>query len=545
MSTEEPDVGGTAAAAPARSGASHVGAGILLSRLAGLAREVITGSMLGIGVAADAFRAALRIPNLMQNLLGEGVLSASFIPVYSRLVDDEDEEKAGETAGAIAGLLAAATAVIVAGGVLAARPITVALTPGFVDNEAKLDLTVQLVKIMFPGVGMLVMSAWCLAILNSHRQFFLSYVAPVIWNVAQIIAVTAVAVGGSSQHTLAEGLAWGVVAGGIAQFLVQLPSVLRLIPRLRLSLNDRIPAVRDSLRRLGPVVFGRGVVQISGYVDLILASLLVTGALAADTAAQFFYLLPISLFGMSVAASELPELARLGQENAQEMRERVDRGLGRVAFFVVPTVAFYIAVGEPLIGALYERGKWDSGDTRLVWLALAVYSLGLVANTASRLLQNTLYALDDPRTPARIALVRVVAGSGIALALMFPLDTYVLDGTSIVSQSTLSGDGAGVLHLGVLGIAAGSAVAAWVEFALLHKALSWRIGSIALGGGRLPKLAAVAVVSALAGFVVSVVTSSLPIIATAVLSVGAAGFLYLTITLMLGFDIRRELSGVT
>lgn len=540
MSTPD-DPAGSVSTTPQRSGASHVGAGILLSRLAGLAREVITGSMLGIGVAADAFRAALRIPNLMQNLLGEGVLSASFIPVYSRLVENADEEEAGETAGAVAGLLAAATAVIVAGGMVAAEPLTRLLTPGFSDDPAKLDLTVQLVQIMFPGVGLLVMSAWCLAILNSHRQFFLSYVAPVLWNVAQIVAVTAVAIGGSTERTLAQGLAWGVVAGGAAQFLVQLPSVLALVPRLRLNFDDRRPAVRDALSRLGPVVFGRGVVQISGYIDLILASLLVTGALAANTAAQFFYLLPISLFGMSVAAAELPELARLGAGNAQEVRQRIDRGLGRVAYFVVPTVAFYIVLGEHLIGALYQRGRWEADDTRLVWLTLAAYSLGLLANTGSRLLQNTLYALDDPRTPARIALVRVLFGTGLAAALMFPFDSLGLDGTSIASAAGIDGDD--VLHLGVIGIALASAVAAWVEFALLHRALGWRIGSIAVGGGRLPRLGAVAVLAAAAGFAVSAVTESLPLVVTSVLSLGVAGFIYLTVTLVMGYDIRRELSG--
>ena len=185
------------------SGAAHVGAGILLSRLSGLAREIATSRMLGLGLAADAFRAALRIPNLLQNLLGEGVLSASFIPVYSRLLD-HDEEEAGRVAGAIAGLMAAATAVLVFGGIVAAEPLTLLLTPGFADDPEKLDLTVDLVRIMFPGVGVLVLSAWCLAILNSHRRFFLSYVAPVLWNLAQVAIVVAVFIRGGGQESLAR-----------------------------------------------------------------------------------------------------------------------------------------------------------------------------------------------------------------------------------------------------------------------------------------------------------------------------------------------------
>ena len=522
------------------SGATHVGAGILLSRLSGLVREVITASFLGLGVAADAFRAALRIPNLMQNLLGEGVLSASFIPVYARLAD-ADEEEAGRTAGAVAGLLAAATSVLVVVGMVLARPITIALTPGFADDPEKLGLTVSLVRIMFPGIGILVLSAWCLAILNSHRRFFLSYVAPVLWNVAQIAMVVIVAIGGSTERSIANALAWGVVIGGLAQFLVQLPSVLQLVPQLRLSLDHRRRAVRDSLGRLGPVIFGRGVVQISGYIDLLLASLLVTGAVAANTSAQFLYLLPVSLFGMSVAAAELPDLSRLGPQAPDVVLRRIGAGLGRVAYFVVPTAVVYIALGEILVGALFERNRFGPSDTRLVWLVLAAYSLGLLATTASRLLQNTLYALDDPRTPARIALVRVVVGTVVALTLMFWLDQFVIVGTAFRLDSSVPD--AGLLHLGAVGIALGSAAAAWVEFLLLRMALSWRVGTVELGGGRLPTVLTAAIVAAAAGRVVALVIGDPGPLVAAVPVLGTAGVVYLVLTAMAGLDVRSQLSG--
>ncbi|MDZ7673869.1 MAG: murein biosynthesis integral membrane protein MurJ [Acidimicrobiales bacterium] len=538
MSTHLTRSPGPDPAAAAPSGAASVGAGILLSRLSGLVREIVTAGFLGLGVSADAFRAALRIPNLMQNLLGEGVLSASFIPVYSRLADTDSEE-AGRTAGAIAGVLAAITSVLVLVGMVAARPITIALTPGFRDEPEKLDLTVNLVRIMFPGIGLLVLSAWCLAILNSHRRFFLAYVAPVLWNAAQIAVVAAVAIGGSTEVSLANGLAWGVVLGGFAQLVVQLPSIRGLVPHLRLSLDRRRPAVRDALRRMPPVVFGRGVVQISGYLDLVLASLLVTGAVAANTSAQFLYLLPVSLFGMSMAAAELPELSRLNRSPA-EVLDHVERGLARVAFFVAPTAVFYVALGETLVGALFERGEFGPSDTRLVWLVLAAYSLGLLASTASRLLQNTLYALDDPRTPARIALVRVIAGALVAVALMFWLDGFVLVGTSIQTETASSTE---LLHLGAVGIALGSAVAAWCEFLLLRAALRWRIGPVALGGGRLPTVLTFALVAAAAARLVALVISDpIPLI-EAVPVLGVAALLYLVLTRMVGLDLRSQLSG--
>ena len=527
-----------APAAPAPgSGAAQVGAGILLSRVSGLVREIVTTSLLGLGVAADAFRAALRIPNLMQNLLGEGVLSASFIPVYSRLVD-EDPEEAGRTAGAVVGLLAALTSVLVLAGMVLARPITTVLTPGF--SGEKLDLTVSLVRLMFPGIGVLVLSAWCLAILNSHRKFFLSYVAPVVWNITQVVVVAAVAIGGSTERSLADALAWGVVIGGVAQFLVQLPAVRRLVPQLKVSLDRHRPAVRDTLSRVGPVVFGRGVVQISGYIDLFLASLLATGALAAGTSAQFLYLLPVSLFGMSIAAAELPELSRLGPASTDALLGRVERGLARVAYFVVPTAVFYVVLGEALVGALFERSRFGPSETRLVWLTLAAYALGLLATTASRLLQNTLYALDDPRTPARIALVRVVVGAVVAVTLMFWLDDFVLVGTAIRSETDATAD---LLHLGAVGIALGSAASAWCEFVLLRLALRWRIGTVTLGGGRLGAVLTFALVAAALGRLLGLVIGDpMPLIEGA-LSVGAAGAAYLLITRRAGMSLGNELAG--
>ncbi len=524
-----------------RSGAAHVGAGILLSRVAGLVREVVTAGFLGLGVSADAFRAALRIPNLMQNLLGEGVLSASFIPVYARLVDT-DEEEAGRTAGAVAGLLAAATSVLVVVGMVLARPITIILTPGFRNDPEKLALTVSLERLMFPGIGVLVLSAWCLAILNSHRRFFLSYVAPVLWNVAQIVIVTVVAIGGSTEKSLAYALSWGVVVGGLLQFLIQLPSVRHLVPDLRLSLDRHRPAVRDSLSRLGPVIFGRGIVQISGYVDLFLASLLVTGGLAADTSAQFLYILPVSLFGVSIAAAELPDLSRIGAQSPSAMRARIDRGLARVAYFVAPTAVLYLALGELLVAALFERGRFGPSDTRLVWFSLAAYALGLTATTSSRLLQNSLYALDDPRTPARLALVRVVTGTVVALSLMFWFDNYVLIGTSIHHQTAATAGGS-VLHLGVVGIAIGSSTAAWVEFFCLRKALAWRIGPVSVGGGRFPTVFTIALAAAASGRIVDFVIGDPPALLAAIPVFGVAALVYLGLTALVGLRVRDELAG--
>src|SRR5215204_6397894 len=252
---------------PARSVGTRpavlVFSGILLSRVVGLVRERVFGFYFGVTDEADAFRAAFRIPNLLQNLFGEGVLSASFIPVYASLVADGEREEATRVAGAVFSLLALVVSLLVLVGVVATPLLVDLIAAGF--PTAKRDLTMTLVRVLFPGAGLLVLSAWCLGILNSHRKFFLSYAAPVLWNVAMIGALLAFG-GGSSGFRLAEIAAWGSVIGSGLQFGIQLPTVMGLLGGLVPSLRRGADAVRTIMSNALPVFAGRGVVQISSYV---------------------------------------------------------------------------------------------------------------------------------------------------------------------------------------------------------------------------------------------------------------------------------------
>ncbi len=516
-----------------------VAAGILLSRLAGLVREVVISAYLGTSAAADAFKAALRIPNLLQNLLGEGVLSASFIPVYARLRSEGEEREAGRLAGAVAGLLVALTGLLSLAGLVLAEPVTRLVAAGFGGDE-RFGLTVKLVRIMFPGVGFLVLSAWCLGVLNSHRKFFLSYVAPVLWNAAQIVAVVAVAATTTETlDSLATALAWGVLFGGVLQFGVQLPSVVHLLGRVHLSLDARRPTVRDVLGRFVPVVMARGVVQILGYVDLVLASFLAIGAVSALTYAQVLYLLPISLFGMSVAAAELPDLSQVevyDPDTRRTFRRRLEEGMARIGFYVLPTAALYITVGDVIVRATFERRSFTSDDTWAVWLTLAAFSTGLPATTGSRLLQNGLYALDDARTPARLAMIRVVIAAVIGMAFMFPLDrlTITSDGISGWGDVWALGplpeavrDSGQFVHLGIVALAIGASIAAWIEYLMLARALAWRIGRTRLAGRWLNPIAASCAVACLVAFALVEVARDLPSILSAVVVLVPAGLVYL------------------
>jgi putative peptidoglycan lipid II flippase len=463
-----------------------VAAGILLSRLMGLVRQRVFSHYFGLSDAADVFSAAFRIPNFLQNMFGEGVLSASFIPVYAALVAREDEEEAGRVAGAIGAVLALVSSILVLAGVLATPWLIDAIAPGF--HGAKRELAIRVVRVLFPGAGLLVLSAWCLGILNSHRKFFLSYTAPVIWNVA-MIATLVVFGGRQSQSALALTLAWGSVAGSGLQFLVQVPPVVRLARRLHVSLDVRAANVRAVISNFVPVFISRGVVQISAYVDALLASLLPTGAVAGLMNAQLLYTLPVSLFGMSVSAAELPGMSSaLGSERqvAEQLRQRLDDGLRRIAFFIVPASVGFLALGDVIAAAVLQTGRFTHSDSVYVWGILAGSTVGLLASTLGRLYSSTYYALRDTRTPLRYAVLRVVITTALGYAMALPLPPALgLDP-----------------RWGVAGLTASAGLAGWLEFALLRRTLNRRIGKTGLPAAFLAKLWAAALAAAAAGWAV-------------------------------------------
>ena len=524
---------------PGGRGSSAVAAGIALSRLSGLLRESLLRSVLALGPAADAFAAALRIPNLLQNLLGEGSLSASFIPVYSRLLGEGRDDEAGRVAGAVAGLLAALAGGLVVVSILAARPLAILLAPGF--EGRRLDLTVDLLRITTGGLGLLVLSAWCLGVLNSHGRFFLPYVAPVLWNAAQVAVLAAAAFGDWSPRGAAIALAWGLVAGGALQFGVQAVAVWRLAPDLRPSFGRGNAAVADVRRRFGPAVLGRGVLQLSGYLDLVLASLLVTGAVAGLLSAQMLYALPVALFATSVAVAELPEMSRL----ASGLADRALAARRRTAFFVAFCTVAYLVLGESIVGALFGWGAFDADDTRAVALVLAAYSLGLPAVASSRIFQNTLYAVGDTSGPARIAAARVGLAAVVGIALMFPLDRVAAHGGALL---TLDGVGwfgplnAGIRtgspdpHLGAVGLALGSACAAWLELALLSRRCRRSVDGTSGPTAVMSRLAPATGAAVVVALGVRWATDGLPAIAAAPIGLAVAGCTYVLVASATGVD---------
>lgn len=463
-----------------RGGASLVAAGIFLSRVAGLIRESVFARYFGTFPAAAAFSQAMRIPNFLQTLFGEGVLSASFIPVYAGLLAHEKREEAGRVAGAVFAILALVTSILVLIGVLATPIFIDVIAPGFKGSTRV--LTISLVRILFPGAGLLVLSAWCLGILNSHRRFFLSYSVSVLWNVAMIAALVWFGPRADRDH-LAGIVAWASVIGSALVFLAQLPVVLRIVPALRIQLATHLESVRTVVRNFGPVFVSRGVIQISAYIDSIIASWLGTAAVAALRYGQTLYLLPISLFGMSVSASELPEMSSaLGgrEEVAAHLRRRLVGGLRRIAFFVIPSVVAFIALGDIIVAAIYQRGAFKATDVIYTWGILAGSGVGLLASTQGRLYSSAFYALKDTRTPLLFAIVRVALTTvlGVCAAFLLP--------------ALLGIDP----KWGAAGLTASAGISGWIEFLLLRRSLASRIGSDPVGAGYLARLWGAAILAA-------------------------------------------------
>jgi putative peptidoglycan lipid II flippase len=503
-----------------RSGraATLVATGILLSRLAGLVRQHFLARYLGLSDAADAFNAAFRIPNFLQNLFGEGVLSASFIPVYARLRANGDEDEASKVASAVLSLLAVATSLLVLIGI-ALTPILIALiAPGF--EGAKRELTITLVRILFPGAGLLVLSAWCLGVLNSHRRFLISYSAPIVWNIA-IIAALIWRGGRVAEFDLAIVAAWASVVGSAAQLLVQVPTVMMLLQHFRPSWNTTSASVRTVVANFLPVFVGRGVVQISGYIDAVIASLLGTGALAALTNAQALYMLPVSLFGMSVSAAELPAMSSAVGDTAdvaEYLRSRLDAGLRRIAFLVIPSAMAFLALGDVLAGALFKSGRFTQADSVYVWSILAGSAVGLLASTLGRLYASTYYALRDTRTPLRYAIVRVVLTSGLGYLFAIPLPKLLgIDA-----------------HWGVAGLTASAGIAGWVEFVLLRRTLNARIGRTGLPASLVARLWLAAAAAAAAAWGVKVLAGPRSAILLALIVIIPYGLVYFGVTAALG-----------
>ena len=437
-------------------GASVVFAGILISRALGLVRTTLFARYFGASAEADAFNAAFKIPNAVRNLLGEGTLSASFVPVYSRMLGRADERGARTLAAAVLGFLLAGVSVLTLIGIASAPLLTSVFAPGF--DSARAELTTRLTRVLFPMTGLMVLSGWCLGVQNSHRRFFWSYASAALWSVAQIALLLWSGKQAESMAQLAWWLAWATLIGSVLQVSAQLPEVFRLVGALRPTLDRTADGVMQTLRNIGPVVIALGVVQISSLIDLQIASYLPSGSASSMSYANLIALLPVSLFGVSVAASSLPEFSRdSGGAREDALLERLRGGWQRILFYIVPCAAVFMAYGDLCVGLLLRNGRFGASEQHAVHLVLAGFSVGLVSFASVKLLASAHYALQDYKTPLRASISSLVVSAIASIGLAYPLRHSVW---------------------GAAAIALGSALGSFVNLSVLVRGLQARLGPL-------------------------------------------------------------------
>jgi putative peptidoglycan lipid II flippase len=452
--------------------AGLVSAMTLVSRVLGLVREVVFASLVGAGYHSDAFRIGFRIPNLLRDLFAEGALSAAFVPTYARTQKEEGREASFALANRVLTILGMLLGALIVTGALLAWPLVSALAPGFDDQPGKAALTVFLTRLMMPFLLLVSFAAVAMGMLNAEGRFAVPALAPALFNFVAIAWAALLWALGLSVEQVVVGWALGTLLGGLAQFLVQVPSLRRLGWRFRPEWGLRDPGLARMATLMAPATVGLAAVQVNIFVSSRYASEQ-TGAVSwLDYAFRLLYL-PIGLFGVALGTIATAGLARRAAEGDMEgLRNTLRQSLSMLAYLTVPATVGLMALGVPVVRLLYERGRFTPADTEGTAAALALYSLGLVGYTGVKVLAPAFYALDAPRVPLLASLCAV--------------------GTNLVVIWTFHG------RMGFRAIAVGTALGSLVNAALLGGFFEKRVGGL-FGNGLFRPVARMALAAAAMG----------------------------------------------
>jgi len=435
-------------------------------------------TLFGASRELDAFVAAFRIPNLLRDLFAEGALSAAFVSTFSQKLEREGDAPAWQLANRVLNDLLLVVGGIVLLGMFAAPWIVDLIAPGFHAEPGKIELTIELTRILFPFLLLVTMAAVAMGVLNARSIFFVPASASTFFNIGSVVGGLAFAqllaphyLGSVWSHLHGRGpvdseevvpalvgMALGTLAGGALQFLVQVPSLRRVGFRYRPIGGFRDPGVRQVLRLMAPATLGIAAVQINVAVNTVFASDLGSGAVSWLNYAFRLMYLPIGMFGVALGTVALPALARsAAREDMTEFRESLRDGLRLLLVFCLPAALGLAMLAEPIIGLIYEHGRFVAADTHAVALALAAYAVGLTGYASIKILGPAFYALNDARTPMKVSLLSVainLAGNWLAVR---------------------------VLALGHGGLALSTSAVAMTNSALLFTLLKRRLGGAPLG----------------------------------------------------------------
>jgi putative peptidoglycan lipid II flippase len=418
----------------------------LVSRVLGFVRDIVIARLFGTSVAADAFFVAFRIPNLFRRLFAEGAFAQAFVPVLTEVKVAEDKDQVVDLVGATAGALGLILVFVVAIGILAAPWFIAAFAPGFIDDSQQWELATVLLRITFPYLLFISITALFGSLLNTYGRFAIPALTPALLNISLIVCALYLA---PHLDQPVVALAVGVFIGGVAQFLVQFAAVARLGVLQRVRINFSHPGVRKILRLMGPALFGVSVAQINLLIDTLIASLLETGSISwlyySDRLMEF----PLGVFGVALATVALPSLSRhhaRGDDNGYS--ETLDWALRLTLLISLPAAIGLALLAEPMLSTLFQYRAFDERDVVMAGRSLMAYSTGLTAFIFVKILAPGFYAKQDTRTPVRIGVIALC--SNVVLNLIF------------------------VIPLAHAGLALATSLAAFINAALLLRALRIR-----------------------------------------------------------------------
>lgn len=434
--------------------AGSVSVGTTISRIFGYIRDMLVAYLFGAGMFADAFYAAFRIPNLLRRMLGEGSFSAAFIPVFSEYLHTKPKEETQKLINVVFTLLSLTLIIVVVLGVFFSPLLVKIIAYGFTSDPEKMQLTIDLTRLMFPFLLFICLAAMLLALLNTLSSFFIPAIAPANLSFAEIIYILALAPMLSPANQI-KGLAISVIFGGMGHFFMQYPVLKQLGWKLSIDFSFKHPAIKKIVFLMIPSIISISVDQINTFVDTICASFLANGSITALYYSNRLMQLPLAIFGLAMATVSLPLMSKaVAKKDITEVAQTLNFSIRFSVIALLPAMMGLIAIGLPIIQVLFERGKFDIYASLLTNKALFYYSLGLPAYAISKVLANTFFSFQDTKTPLKIAIINMIIHTILCVVLMFYLD--------------------------VGGLALATAICAYINAYMLTRCLRKKIGTIGI-----------------------------------------------------------------
>jgi putative peptidoglycan lipid II flippase len=456
--------------------AGKVGLAVLVSRILGLVRDIVFAKFFGAGLLMDCFQAAFRIPNLLRDLFAEGALSSAFVTVFSRTRKQEGDERAWELARIVMTLQVLLLSSITILGIIFAPKLVHLIAPGFAAIGGKMDLTIKLTRVLFPFILFVGMAALTMGILNAYQRFGLPASASSFFNLGSIIVGLGLAFYFDPQFSWRAMIcmAVGSVVGGFLQWFVQVPALRKLGYRYRFTWNLRDKGLCEILQLMGPTMVGASAVQVNVMINAAFASQLGNGPISWLALAFRLIQLPIGLFGVAISTAALPSLAvEATDKNKEAFRTRIEKALRMNAALCIPSACGLAVLSVPLVGVLFERGKFTLLDTHETAKVLSAYAIGLIGYASLKVLTSAFYALGQTRLPMFISFLSIIVTASLNWWFIYHAKVGAVGLAFSTSVAALLNAGILLINLrGAVGSFAGSTWLAVVKILIASAVMS-------------------------------------------------------------------------